>query len=273
VSTINAIREACVRLNAAGITGTNWALVLGTGLSEHGDACRCTASLETETLPGFAPAAVPGHPGRIELRRYDDVPVLTFCVRNHLYEGHGLEPVIAPARVAAELGVARIVFVSAIGGISEVARAAGYVAVHDYIVATPDAELSGIWELSGVLTPKETQPVFDAALLRAMESAARREDLPAARGVLAWCRGPQFETAAEIAVLAQWGVDGVGMSMVPEAIAARRLGLAVAGLGVVTNAATGLAEDAHDHAQVAETARSKTPEVARLLARLFNTWP
>ena len=265
------MHEARARLEAAGIAGAEWALVLGTGLSEHGGACGCDVSIPTGDLAGFGRTRVQGHPGRVELRRYGGAPVLTFAGRSHLYEGCDLGPVVAPALVAAELGIAKLVLVSAIGGISTAARSAGFVAVDDYLIATPNAELDGVWELPGKLAPAETQPVFDATLVRAVEYAARAEGIAITRGVYAWCRGPQFETAAEIRVLAGWGADGVGMSMVPEAIAARRMGLAVAGIGVVTNAATGLSETPHDHLQVNEVAEKKATEVAHLLTHLFSS--
>ncbi len=251
--------SGCDRLRAAGFASCRWALILGTNLSNHGGACTVERGLPAASLPGFAPLTVPGHPGRVELRRYGGVPVLAFAGRCHLYEGHGPAPVQAAAQLAAAWGCSRLLIVSAVGAISPAARAHPFVFLSDYLVGTPDAELSAC------LDGGPRHPVFDAAWTDAWRATAESLHLSCTTGVYAFCRGPQYETAAEIGVLARWGADVVGMSMVPEAAAARRLGLAVVGLGVVTNAATGLGQSAHGHAAVQQASWRRAPALARLI--------
>lgn len=251
---------ACQRLRAAGFTPCCWGMILGTGLSGHGAGCVVERGLPASQLPGFARTRVAGHPGRVEMRCYGGVPVLTFAGRTHLYEGLGVAPVLASVRLAAAWGVARLLVVSAVGAVSPAALAHPFVFLSDYLVATPDAETASMLD-GGV-----RHPVFDPALTAQWRLVADSLGLAHCTGVYAFCRGPQYETAAEIAVLSQWGADVVGMSMVPEATAARSLGISVVGLAVVTNAATGLSEKAHDHADVQQASFRQAPQLARLIA-------
>lgn len=277
--------EGCRRLRAAGFLPAEWAVVLGTGLSQSPLPSlvkggkeesplvegRMERSLPFSALPGFWQARVAGHPGRVEQRRYGGARALVFAGRNHLYEGGGLAAVLASVRLAVEWGVSRLLLVSAVGAISPAARAHPFVFLSDYLIATPDAELAGVWELPAAGSGSDgVHPVFDPSLTAGWFLAAQRLGLRACRGVYAFCRGPQYETRAEIGVLDSWGADVVGMSMVPEAIAARRSGLAVVGLAVTTNLATGLGATAHDHPQVAQSAAERAPQVAQLIAKALG---
>ncbi len=214
-----------------------FALILGSGLSAVADRIRTGAEIAYEDLPGFPPPSVPGHAGRLVLGRLDGADVAAFCGRVHLYEGHGMAAATLPVRLAAAMGVHTVAVTAAVGGIDTGVSPGTLIVLSDHL------NLMGRNPLTGWRNPDETTPfvelagAYDPAL--AEEALARGADvgLRMTRGVYAALAGPSYETPAEIAFLRSAGASVVGMSVVPEVVPARALGVRVLGLGVVANAA------------------------------------
>jgi len=211
------------------------AIVLGSGLGAAMANVREEASFSFEELPGFPRPSVPGHAGSLVLGEFAGVPVAVFRGRIHFYEGNDLSTCALPIRVARVLGAGTAVLTAATGGIAR-----GLETGH-LVVGTDHVNMLGESPLRGWRYPDGTPPfidmvgAYDAELAELAVAAAERLGLPVSRGVYAAMPGPMYETPAEIGLLRTLGAAVVGMSVVPEAVPARALGMRVLGLFFVTN--------------------------------------
>jgi purine-nucleoside phosphorylase len=232
------------------------AVVLGSGLAAAATSFRETDSIPFGDIPGLVPTTVPGHKGRLALGLWDDTPVLLFFGRLHFYEGHTREIVTGPVRVAAELGVKRLVLTNAAGGIHPALAPGALMAIHGHLklIGRECArELSTLTPIVEPYTPR----------LIEMMSGIRT-------GVYAALTGPSYETPAEIRALAACGADAVGMSTALEAEAAAALGLDVAAISCITNRAAGLGGGALDHAEVLANAKLGVERLGGLVTSILR---
>lgn len=210
-------------------------VVLGSGLGAALASMREEASFSFEELPGFPRPTVPGHAGRLVLGEVSGVRVALFRGRIHFYEGNDLPICALPIRLARVLGAGTAILTAATGGIAE-GLATGHL-----VVGSDHINLLGHSPLRGWRRPDGSPPfvdmvdAYDPELASLAVAAAERRGLPVRRGVYAAMMGPMYETPAEIAFLRTIGADVVGMSVVPEAVPARALGMRVLGLFFVTN--------------------------------------
>ncbi|MEX1258066.1 MAG: purine-nucleoside phosphorylase [Gemmatimonadota bacterium] len=244
-------------------------VVLGSGLALPAAAVEDPVELPFEALPGFPPAGVMGHPGRYLAGRLEGRLVLFQRGRYHFYEGHSRAVVGAPIRVAAALGIPRVLLTNASGGIRPDLIPGSFVLVEDHIDLQGRAPLAGPVASGEERFPDMSAP-YDPQLGLLAERAAADLGIALARGTYGGVLGPNFETPAEIRMLRLLGADVVGMSTVPEAIVARALGLAVLAISVVMNPAAGLTARPLSHEEVlAVGARSAGPlfELVRRIVR------
>jgi len=210
-------------------------VVLGSGLGAAVANLEEEASFSFEELPGFPRPTVPGHAGRVVLGRLGGVPVVVFRGRIHYYEGNELSICALPIRLARLLGAGAAIITAATGGIAE-----GLDTGH-LVVGTDHLNFLGQAPLRGWRYPDGSPPfvdmigAYDARLADLAEGEARALGVPVSRGVYAAMPGPTYETAAEIEFLRCSGAAVVGMSVVPEAVPARALGMRLLGLFFVTN--------------------------------------
>ena len=231
-------------------------VILGSGLGAWADRLVRTALIPYEEIPGFPVSSVAGHAGRMvvgDLEGPDGaVTVAALQGRVHGYEGWPASEVAFGARVLCLLGVKALVITNAAGGIDPTSRPGDLVRITDQLNLTGQNPLTGPNdERLGPRFPDMTEP-FDRRLAGLLDEAAAAAGVPLKRGVYAGVAGPSYETPAEIRMLKAMGADLVGMSTVHEVIAARHQGVAVAGLSVVTNLASGLGGQplSHDEVQV-----------------------
>lgn len=214
------------------------ALVLGSGL---GDAVTGDVDVEQEFafegLPGFPGAGVPGHAGRLLLGGLYGVPVAVFRGRVHYYEGHGIAATTLLSRLAANLGARTLLLTNAAGGLVPGFPAGSLMAIEDHINLMGVNPLFGWRFADGQPAFVDVSRVYDPALVRAFEDAARSHGVTVRRGVYVALSGPSYETPAETAMLRRLGASAVGMSTVPEAVAAVALGMSVMGVSCITNSA------------------------------------
>jgi inosine/guanosine/xanthosine phosphorylase family protein len=244
----------------------HFGLVLGSGLGPAiDDSFEQEASFSFTDLPGFPPPGVPGHAGRLALGRIAGVPVAAFSGRVHFYEGHGMDvPALLP-RLARELGATTMILTAAAGGV-EPGLAAGTVAVlTDHLNMMGTAPLRGWRFPDGMPAFIPMGDAYDAGLAHLALERAEELGIAVAPGVYAAMSGPAYETASEIALLARAGATVVGMSVVPEVLPARALGMRVLGLGMVTNA---LGEPV-SHDEVVRVSNETAKAVGRLLVDLL----
>jgi purine-nucleoside phosphorylase len=256
-----AAQEAAAELHRrAGSSRFDVALVLGSGWKEAARAIgEPTADIAATDLPGFLPPAVEGHEGHIQAIERNGLRVLVFLGRSHLYEGCGVAPVVHVVRTAVAAGCGVVVLTNAAGAIDTGLRPGEPVLIRDHI------SMTGVSPLVGAQFVDLTD--LYAARLRTL---ARGIDPSLKEGVYAHWRGPAFETPAEIRMLRTLGADLVGMSTVPEAIAAHALGAEVLAISLVTNLAAGLGDEKLSHLDVMAAGEAAAPRCADLLVGVLD---
>ena len=212
------------------------AVVLGTGL---GDALSDNVNIDHEfayeALPGFAHPSVPGHAGRLLLGDIDGVSAAVFCGRLHYYEGLGVGAATLIPRLAAALGARSIILTNAAGSLDSALKVGQLMLIEDHVNLMGVNPLIGWRQADGSALFPDLSAVYDRRLLAVAEDVGRANGLEIARGVYAAVSGPTFETPTEAAFLARAGARAVGMSTVPEAVAAVALGISVIGVSCITN--------------------------------------
>ncbi len=229
------------------------AVVLGSGLGAFADELASATRIPYQKIPGFPRSTVPGHAGSLVIGKSGEVPVAAMQGRVHLYEGYSSREVIFPMRVLGRLGIRAVILTNAAGAINLDYSAGALIVIGDHI------NLQGKNPLIG---PNDERfgprfPDMSAAYSKPYREIALREakrlGLDVHEGVYAALSGPSFETPAEIRYLKTIGADLVGMSTVPEVIAARQMGIRVLGISCATNMAAGILDQPLTHAEVIET--------------------
>ena len=250
-------------------------IILGSGLNGLADRLERAVVIPYEEIPGFPVSKVPGHRARLVVGELpvqgEAIPVVAMQGRAHGYEGWGADDVAFGARVLCGLGVKLLLVTNAAGGVNPAFAPGDLVRIVDHL------NLSGLNPLVGEnddrIGPRfpDLTDAYDPALGALLAQVAAERSIPLRAGVYACLLGPSYETPAEIRMLRALGADVVGMSTVPEVIAARHMGVRVVGISVVTNLAAGLSRRTLSHEEVAETAgrveASLTTLVTGFLAR------
>jgi purine-nucleoside phosphorylase len=242
------------------------AVILGSGLGAVVDGMTDVEAFAFTDLPGFPAPTVPGHAGRLVLGLLDGVPIAAFQGRIHFYEGNELSRCALPVRVAQGLGVSTVVITAATGGIDR------SLIPGSIVIGTDQINMMGGSVLRGWRNPDGSPPFVDMSAAYDPDIAARALERAGAlgiqvrQGVYVAMPGPNYETPAEIAALRGMGGTVVGMSVVPEATAARALGLRVLGLFSVTN----LAGEPATHEEVLEMADRAAAGTSALLRDLLK---
>ena len=227
--------EAVEFLQKAGFGEIEEAVVLGTGLGRLVEKIRIVKEIPFAGIPHFAVATVESHQGRLLLADAGGKRVLICQGRFHAYEGYPMHQVVLPVRVAKKLGAKRLLLSNAAGGLNPEFRKGDLVLLTDHINLQPFNPLTGqnISEL-GPRFPDMSSP-YDKTLCRALVMSAERRALSLKEGVYVAVAGPNLETRAEYRFLRGIGADMVGMSTVPEVIAAVHAGLPCAAVSVITD--------------------------------------
>jgi purine-nucleoside phosphorylase len=264
--------EAAARVLAAGGTRAAIGVVLGTGMGGLVDRLD-----EAWTMPGvdtgwLARSTATGHAGRIACGLVDGVPVVMLQGRVHGYEGFPPEMLTRGVELLAALGARRLLVTNASGGLRPTMTSGELVILADHIdlVRRPWGEALEPARAAGGCNGDVHAGYYDAALGERALVAARRAGVIARRGVYAFLSGPSYETRAEYRMLRRIEADVVGMSTVPEIVAASRMGLDVVACSVVTNVARPDAPehtDAEDVCRLAADAADGVWAILRELAR------
>lgn len=263
----------------AGITALKpaVALVLGSGLGAFADEFADSIKIPYPEIPHFPQSTAIGHAGQLVLGTVGGVDSVGMQGRVHLYEGYSAKEVAFPIRVFARMGVRAVILTNAAGGIRGEFTEGRLVAITDHINLQGSNPLIGENEEEfGPRFPDMTM-AYDREFRAIAIASAKQLGIDLGEGVYAALAGPSYETPAEIRFLKTIGADLVGMSTVPEVIAARHSGMRVLGISCVTNAAAGILDEPLDHADVLATAervkthfmellRSIIPAIARKLS-------
>ena len=229
-------------------------IVLGSGLGPLSKMAEDALEIPYKDIPGFPVSTAPGHKGSLIIGKLSDKPVFMMNGRFHYYEGYPMETVTFYVRVMGRLGVKVLLLTNASGGINLEMKVPELVAVTDHISFHAEPVLRGPnIEEFGTRFPDQCH-VYDPELTDTLVNSARDLNIRISRGVYAYSKGPQYETPAEIRALRILGADCVGMSTVPEAIAASHMGIRVAAMSCITNMAAGISGNPLSEQEVLDNA-------------------
>jgi purine-nucleoside phosphorylase len=242
-------------------------VVLGSGLGAFADGLEEAAALPFREIPHFPASTVEGHGGALVVGRSGASPVAVLKGRVHFYEGYGLDEVVFPVRVLGRLGVRTLVVTNAAGAINPAYAPGDLMVIEDHVNLLGNPLVGPNERELGPRFPDMSE-AYDRGLRDAAEAAGRAAGLRVHRGVYVAFTGPSYETPAEIRMARALGADAVGMSTVPEVIAARHMGMRVVGLSCLTNMAAGVTDRRLDHREVLETGELVRHALLAVLARL-----
>jgi purine-nucleoside phosphorylase len=230
-------------------------VILGSGLGHFVQHMQVEATIPFQDIPNFIPPTVEGHSGNLIFGKIEDVNLVVLQGRLHYYEGHSMETVVFPARVMALLGIEILIVTNSAGGYGDGMNAGDFMIIQDHINLMGTNPLMGpnIKEL-GPRFPDMTE-AYDAELINIAERIFRSQKTFFHRGIYVGVTGPTYETPSEIKMFKSLGGKAVGMSTVPEVIAANHLGIRVAAISCITNLAAGVSQNKLTHAEVTETAK------------------
>ncbi len=239
-------------------------LILGSGLGSLADEIQNKIVVEYEKV-GFPKSSVSGHAGQLVVGTLGKTEVVCMQGRFHLYEGHNPELIKNVMCAFKEVGVKNLIVTNAAGSLNTDMPAGSLMLINDHI------NFSGKNPLVGPNDEKygprfvDLSHTYDADLREQVKNIAEKLDIKLFEGVYLMVLGPNFETAAEIKAFKVLGADAVGMSTVPEVMAAVYTGMKVLGVSVITNLGTGLKTSIQSHAETLEQAQKATQKLARLL--------
>lgn len=244
-------------------------VVLGSGLGAFADELTAAVRIPYRGIPHFPRSTAVGHAGQLvigKLRGADgEIPIAAMQGRVHFYEGYSLAEVIFPMRVFARMGIRAVVLTNAAGGINRNYSQGALVVLRDHIDLQGSNPLIGLNdERFGPRFPDMTNAYAKSFREHTVEEG-RKLGMTIHEGVYAALTGPSYETPAEIRYLAAIGADLVGMSTVPEVIAARHMGMQVLGISCVTNMAAGILDKPLHHDEVLATGERVKDQFIALL--------
>ncbi len=236
---MKSLEESCEYIKRQTKITPHIGIILGSGLGKYAETISEAISIEYKDIPHFKTPSISGHHGKIVLGKAFEKPVAILSGRIHYYEGHSMSEVVFPVRVLAKLGIKKLIVTNAAGGIHPTFRVGELMAIKDHINLTGDNPLRGpnIPEL-GERFPDMSE-AYSKELLILASRVAYDHCITLHSGVYCALSGPSYETPAEIRMLKTLGADAVGMSTIPEVIAAIHSGIKVLGISCISNLAAG----------------------------------
>jgi purine-nucleoside phosphorylase len=278
-----AVREAVDRINADRLWQPQVAIILGSGLGGLGDDIQHASHVPYEQIPNFRKTHAVGHKGQLVLGFLSGMPVVVMQGRYHRYEGHSDACVAFPVRVMAALGAKTLLVTNAAGGLNPRYLPGDLMLVDQHInclwprttqanIASASPALASASSGSSSPSPvgRYLTSVYDSALLEQAARIARQCDVNLQRGTYTATLGPTYETRSEYRMFRWMGGDAVGMSTVPEVLAARQAGMRVLAMSVITNVAC--TDQAHgtSHEEVVARGKAVEPKLRQLVAKLLE---
>ena len=251
---MNRLKKACGKIREYTDMVPEIGIVLGSGLGNYAKCVEVTAEVPYSGLEGFPVSTVPGHEGKYIFGRIGGVSVVLMKGRIHYYEGYEMEDVVLPIRLMGLLGIKKLILTNAAGAVDLSFSPGELMLITDHISALIPSVLRGPnHDELGVRFP-DMSKVYDPEMRKIIKEKAAELGVTLREGVYLQWRGPAFETPAEIRMFRSWGANAVGMSTVCEAVAARHMGIRIAGISCLTNMAAGILDQPLSHEEVQECA-------------------
>lgn len=259
------IKEATRAIRRVSDTRPVAAIVLGTGLGGIANGIKSAKRIAYEDIPHFPTSTVDAHAGELIIGKLAGKPIVALSGRFHYYEGHSMQEVTFPIRVAKALGVKTLVVSNASGGMNPQFRAGDLMLITDHINFMGDNPLIGPNDDSvGPRFPDMCEP-YTQSLRDLAETIALKKGIHLQKGVYLGCPGPCLETKAEYRLMRMLGADTVGMSTVPEVIVAVHSGLKVLGFSIITDECFPDALKPVNIAKIIKTAENAEPKLTKLV--------
>lgn len=268
-----AVSEAAEYLRARLPARPDLALVLGSGLGGLADRIEDPVYIPYDQIPRFPVSTAPGHAGRFVFGRLSGRMVLCMQGRFHYYEGHDMAAIALPVRVLKALGCRALVLTNAAGGVNWDFSVGDFMLITDHINFMGANPLRG--ENDDAIGPRfcDMTHVYTPEFQQTARQVAAQQGITLREGVYLGYMGPSFETPAEIRAFRTLGADAVGMSTVPEAIAASHCGLPVLGVSLITNMAAGMAGKRLSGDEVIEIANQRGPVFQDFIRTVVGALP
>ncbi|MHC1691592.1 MAG: purine-nucleoside phosphorylase [Sphaerochaetaceae bacterium] len=248
-------------------------MILGSGLGDLANEVTDKVVVPYKDIPHFPVSTVPGHAGRLVVGYLNGRRVMVMQGRFHFYEGYGMDRVVFPVQMMRVLGIRNLLVTNAAGCVNTAWKPGDLMIISDHIKLIADNPLRGA-------NPEELgERFFDMgtaypeALRQVARECGRKLGIVLREGVYQLFTGPSFETPAEVRFARNCGADAVGMSTVPEVIAARHAGMRVLGLSCLTNMAAGILNQSLNHAEVLETGERVKTTFCALVKEIVKAWP
>lgn len=253
-------------------------LILGSGLGLIAEAAKNQVVIPYGDIPGFHVSHVEGHAGQLVIGEIGGVTVIIMQGRFHYYEGVSMEEIAFPIELMKELGVLSLIITSASGGVNPQFQKGDIMVLDDHInfvFRNPLRRTHSVVDHVSEHTMEfghvpRVNDIYDKGLKELANRVAIAENIELKRGVYLMVEGPSYETKAEIKMVRKLGGDVVGMSTVPEAIAANQKGMSVLGITYVSNMASGLAPGPLVHSHVIETMEMIRDDMLKLIVGIIE---
>jgi purine-nucleoside phosphorylase len=240
-------------------------IVLGSGLGGYADNISGAEVIAYKDVPGFPVSTVEGHAGRLVFGQKYGIDIACMQGRFHCYEGYGADETVIPLRALIKMGVKKLLITNAAGGVNLNFKPGDIMIIEDHINITFLNPLAGAnIDEFGPRFPDMTY-AYDKKLTAAIKDAAKDNGIRVRTGVYAMMKGPSFETPAEIRAMRALGADAVGMSSIPEVIAAAHAGVSSAAMSCITNMAAGILDKPLSHQEVIETGKIAADNIKKLI--------
>lgn len=248
------------------------ALVLGSGLGDLADQLADSVVIDYHDIPHFPVSTVPGHKGRLVIGNLEGKNILCMQGRFHYYEGWSMEQVVYPVRTFKLMGINNLFLTNAAGCVNKDWKPGDLMIITDHIKLIQDSPNRGanIDELG----PRffDMCSAYDKSLIALAKECAKDKGMTVREGVYMLFTGPSFETPAEVRFARLAGADAVGMSTVPEAIAASHMKMRTVGISCLTNMAAGILDQSLNHEEVLETGERVKHTFQTLVREIIRRW-
>lgn len=248
-------------------------MVLGSGLGDLAEQLEDRIYISYKDIPFFPVSTVFGHKGRLVIGALEGKRVMCMQGRFHYYEGYGMDQVVFPIQVMRALGISNLLVTNAAGGVNTSFKPGDLMLITDHIKLIADSPMRG--PNNDKLGPRffDMTNTYDKALMAIARQEASSLGMELQEGVYMFFAGPSYETPAEVRAARTFGSDAVGMSTVPEAIAASHMRMKVLGISCITNMAAGILDQPLNHEEVMETSEKVKESFASLIRGVTRSWP
>jgi purine nucleoside phosphorylase I, inosine and guanosine-specific len=249
------------------------AIVLGSGLGDFAEELEDTIFIPYGEIPHFPVSTAPGHKGRLAIGRLNGKRVMCMQGRFHFYEGWSMQQVVYPIETMHVMGIDNLFLTNAAGCVNTEWEPGNLMIITDHIKLMPESPMIGANEDELGDRFFDMSRTYNPSLVNHAENCGRKLGILLKKGTYMLFAGPQFETPAEVRFARLAGADAVGMSTVPEAIAASHMRMNVLGISCMTNMGAGILDQPLNHEEVLEMGRRVKGEFTALVKEIITTWP